>query len=257
MILAVNIGNTNIRAATDDGRDTVFYASEALSADNMIEQIESGLGSIWSQIQGSIVATVVPSQTDMMVTALQDKTGHPVRRIDIKNCGTLRVNRYEGLLGEDRVVCCMRALQKFSPPLIVIDFGTATTINIVNSGSEFLGGAILIGLQTGLDALNRNTAQLPPADTIPGEIPFIGKNTIENLHSGAVIGLACATEGFIRRIEEDLGKVSVIVTGGHAPVILPHCRFNYVYEPKLLLEGLLSLCGVPESSLDVLKEPKA
>jgi len=249
MILAVNIGNTNIRAALGhlDGTSckiisqTVFYAHEGC----IIDQIEAGLGLIWDQVEGSIIATVVPAHTDMIMSALEHKIGKPVKRIDINKCGHLHTDQYEGLLGEDRAVCCAQALQKYSPPFIVIDYGTATTINIVNGDGEFLGGAILTGLQTGLDALTHNTAQLPQISQMAAkkiEIPLIGKNTIQNLYSGAVIGLACATEGFLCRIEKELGvKMPVIITGGHGPVILPHCRFDYIHEPSLLLEGLLAL----------------
>jgi len=241
MILAVNIGNTNIRAAIGCQRivkQTVFYIDEGC----VIDQIEAGLGDIWAQIDGSIIATVVPDHTDMVVSALEQKTGRPVRRIDKKHCGNLRVDKYEGLLGEDRIICCAQALRKFSAPFVVIDYGTATTINVVNGSGAFIGGAILTGLQTGLDALTHNTAQLPQISAAEAHIPLIGKNTVENLQSGAVIGLACATEGFLNRIEAEMGcKMPVIVTGGHGPIVLPYCRFDYIHEPSLLLEGLLAL----------------
>ena len=241
MILAVNIGNTNIRAAIGCRsivKQTVFYANGGC----LIDEIEAGLGAVWDKIEGSIIATVVPGNTDMVVSALKNKTGRPVKRIDKNNCGNLRIDRYEGLLGEDRIVCCARALQKFSPPFVVIDYGTATTINVVNGCGQFIGGAILTGLQTGLDALTRNTAQLPQINAVKEKVPLIGKNTVENLQSGAVIGLACAAEGFLNRIEDEMGcKMPVIVTGGHSPVILPYCRFDYIHEPSLLLEGLLAL----------------
>jgi len=241
MILAVNIGNTNIRAAIGGQsiiKQTVFHSDEGCVTD----LIEAGLGAIWDQIEGTIIATVVPEHTDMIVSALEKKTKRPVKRIDKNHCGHLRVDRYEGLLGEDRIVCCAQALRKFSSPFVVIDYGTATTINVVNGDGEFIGGAILTGLQTGLDALTRNTAQLPPISTVTEQIPLIGKSTVENLLSGAVVGLACATEGFLTRIEEEMGcKMPVIVTGGHGPIILPYCRFDYIHEPSLLLEGLLAL----------------
>ena len=240
MILAINIGNTNIRAAIGNGgieAQTVFYAH----TDNIIDHLQEGFGDIWDKIKGSIIATVVPEQEGKVMKALQDKIKKPVKRVDVRNCGNLRTDKYKGLLGEDRVVCCARALQKYAVPLAVIDFGTATTINVVDKEGEFIGGAILPGLRTGLDALVRNTAQLPPI-TVGKSIPLIGKNTTENLESGAVIGLACAVEGFLGRIEKELGyEISVVVTGGHAPVILPYCQFEYSHEPVLLLEGLLSL----------------
>ena len=279
MILAVSVGNTNVRAAVGQGsvlKQTVFRRAflksgntdthgtiEALEAGycpvsnydechaSVIKRIQDGLGIVWGQIRGGIVSTVVPGCTDVIVSNLEGKIGRPVQRIDVKHCGGLDIELYENLPGEDRVVCCAHALQKFTPPFVVVDYGTATTVNVVNAKGQFMGGAILPGLQTGLDALAHNTAQLPQISmlTKKSTIPLIGKNTAENLQSGAVIGLACATEGFIRRISEFCefaiiergSKIPVIVTGGHGSAILPYCQFDCIHEPDLLLEGLLSL----------------
>ena len=242
MILGVNIGNTNIRAAI--GYPDKIIAQTVVYIEEGMEQIEINLGSdIWGKIEGSIIATVVPPQTEAVIKILEEKSRKPIQRIDIKHCGNLKTDRYQGLLGEDRVVCCARALQKFSPPFVVIDYGTATTINVVNEHGEFLGGAILAGLETGLKALTSSTAQLPRIRTRNlGKIPLIGTNTVESLQSGAIIGLASATEGVLRRMEEELScKLPAIVTGGHAPSVLPYCLFSYTYESSLLLEGLLAL----------------
>ncbi|MCL1988196.1 MAG: type III pantothenate kinase [Firmicutes bacterium] len=248
MILAVNIGNTNIRAAVGNPKilaQTVFYANE-----NPIQQIETGLSSqIWEKITGSIIATVVPEQTETIVNLLKSKTTAPIKLVDTKNCGNLKTDNYSGLLGEDRAVCCSHALDIMtknndSRHFAVIDFGTATTINVVNPQGEFLGGAILGGLQTGINSLSLNTAQLPKITFDKSDkIPLIGTNTVDNLRSGAAIGIACAIEGFLARIKLELQteNLAVIVTGGHSPIILPHCNFTYLYEPTLLLEGLLNL----------------
>ena len=244
MILAVNIGNTNIRAALGQPgiiKQIAFSADEeSVDKGSAIEMIEKSFGPIWDKLSECVMASVVPALAEEISIDLERKTNKPVRRIDIRNCGDLRTDLYEGLLGEDRVVCCAHALQKFEPPFIVIDYGTATTINVVNEKGEFIGGAILTGLLTGLIALTKNTAQLPQIDYKRKDVPLIGTNTTENLLSGAVIGLACATEGFLSRIDKG-NKMQVIVTGGHAPIILPHCNFKYIHEPSLLLEGLLSL----------------
>ena len=253
MILSVNIGNTNIRAAIGEksiSAQSVFYANEGYTI-NLIETRLLKPNNIpWGQIKECRMATVVPDNLDKIITDLQSKTGQPVKRIDIRHCGNLRTDQYTGLLGEDRVICCAYTLQKYTPPFVVIDCGTATTINVVNNKGEFLGGAILPGLLTGLNALQQNTAQLPLIEEIVGNIPILGTNTKENLKSGAVIGISCALEGFLQRINEILQienqlknqiKVNVIVTGGHAPVILPYCRFDYFHEPDLLMEGLMAL----------------
>ena len=241
-ILAVSIGNANFRVAAGSRdaieKQAVIFANEGFAA---VDQIEARLGIQWEQIEGSIIASVVPAHTDVVAAALEKKIGQPAQRIDACNCGKLRTEAYEGLLGDDRLVCCARALQKYKEPFVIVDFGWAVTINVVSNNGEFLGGAIMPGLTESLDALAKSTALLPRVGWI-GEVKVIGKNTQKEMQSGAVIGLACAVEGFLQRIEEELAeKPSVIITGGHSPVILPHCRFKYDYEPDLLMEGLLSL----------------
>ena len=247
MILAVNAGNTTIRAALGQKNgpphSQIVFCAKNLDEAVLVRQIEERLGAdIWGRIQGSILASVVPEYREIIKAVITHKTGRPVQRVDTLNCGSLKTGQYEGLLGEDRAVCCAQALKKFAPPLVVIDCGTATTVNVVNESGEFLGGAIMAGLQTGLDSLARKTAQLPAIKGGSGEISAIGKNTEECLLSGAVIGLAAAIEGYVERIAEHLNAVpKIILTGGHAELVLPHCRFDYIHEPLLLLEGLFDL----------------
>ncbi|MCL1998596.1 MAG: type III pantothenate kinase [Turicibacter sp.] len=242
MILAVNIGNTNIRAAIgqiDIEAQAVFYSDEIADFSTIATLFANTLDFSWDEIEGVIISTVVPEKTELIIAALSTKTDN-IKRVDVSK--RLNTEAYSGLLGEDRAVCSFMALQKYIPPFVIIDFGTATTINIVNGASEFIGGAILSGLFTGLNALNTTTAQLPKIDFEQMQnIPIIGKNTAENLASGAVYGLAAAAEGFLNRIEKEMPLTAVIVTGGHAPIILPYATFDYVHEPDLLLLGLFAL----------------
>ena len=246
MNLAVNIGNTNIRAAlgdTDNYSQAVFYLSKDMGKENFIHEIERKLGNdVWDKASRSIIASVVPAYTNLVVEILEQKTGGPVARVDINNCGKLDISRYKGKLGEDRAVCCAGAMYKHKPPFVLIDFGTATTFNVVNKDGIFMGGAIMAGLQTGLKALAESTAQLPAMSNMWEKPKVIGTDTMENLLSGAILGTAGAAEGFIDRIKAEIGEeIKVVATGGHAPAVLPVCRFPYIHEPSLLLEGLLSL----------------
>ena len=250
MILAVNIGNTNIRAAIgkkEPELDAVAWGDEVASGDSLTRFIEERFGpDLWDKLEGSILASVVPSQTPLVSGAIQAKTGTAPQRIDIKGCMSLNLKRYKGLPGEDRVVCCVGALQKYQPPFILVDFGTATTVNAVTEDRAFIGGAILAGLHISLKALADRTAQLPLIIPVKAKsdarVPLIGTGTEENLLSGAVLGQAFAVEGYVNRIKSQLGpQTKVIVTGGHAPVVLPCCNFEYIHEPNLLLCGLFSL----------------
>jgi len=229
MKLAVSIGNGSIRAAFSGsaGKQMVFNTWDI-----------AALGKIDAEITDSIIASVVPAYTDEVAAVLEEKTGKPPRRVDTAKCGRLNTSRYEGLLGEDRAVCCARALEKYGAPVVVIDFGVVTTVNVVNAEGEFLGGAVLAGLTMGLDALAKGAALLPRVGWI-GEVHVVGKNTTEGMHAGAVIGLAGAAEAFVSRLGAE--SRTVIVTGTQAPVVLPWCRFEHVHEPDLLMEGLLGL----------------
>lgn len=246
MILAVNIGNTNVRAAIGEKKHieavAVLPTDELNSAEDFNHFLNKSFGEkIWRRVEGSIISTVVPQKNSYIKETLIQGTGKIPKTIERRSLSYINASQYDGLLGEDRIVCCAGVLSKYEPPFILVDFGTATTVNVVNEKSEFLGGAILPGVKTGIKALSDNTAQLMETE-IEGDIPVIGKNTRENLLSGAIIGLALAVEGYISLIEGELGSgFAVVVTGGHAPLVLPYCRFPYTHEPDLLPKGLFAL----------------
>ncbi|MDR1705491.1 MAG: type III pantothenate kinase [Clostridiales bacterium] len=242
-ILALGIGNTNLQAAA--GRYGGFAASHMpikdLSRENFLCFMEKAFGpGIWEKPGGIILSTVFPEKTPGIIDAIEEKTGKPVRRIDSKACGGI-TSKYRGLLGEDRLVCCAGALRIAEPPFLVADFGTAATINVVDKNKTFIGGTIMTGVKTGLLALSEGTAQLPLTELKP-DSPVIGINTEQNLISGAVIGAACALEGYITRIWAELGyEAPVIITGGDAAAVLPHLRLRCQYEPELLIQGLFAV----------------
>ena len=246
MILAVNIGNTNIRAALGKSEphcECVAYWEEVPTGEELTRFLEARLGGgLWQDIEGCIIASVVPKKTPFVIDAIRAMTSAPLRRVDFASLRGLSVAGYQGPPGEDRIVACVGAMQKYGTPLILIDFGTATTVNVIDEAGQFLGGAILAGLHISLEALAGRTAQLPLIEQLHGEIPVIGRSTRDNLISGAVLGEAFAVEGYVARLRKTLGeKASVIVTGGHAPTILPHCAFGHIHEPNLLLSGLFAL----------------
>jgi len=246
LILAVNIGNTNVRVAVGEGqptRDAVAFWDEIPGPEGFLRLVEGQFGGgIWQQIEGSIIASVVPEQTSVVAGALEAKLGRPPKRVDPQNLSGLDLSAYKDTPGEDRVVCCVGALGLHPPPLILIDFGTATTVNVIDKDGRFLGGAILAGLHISLEALAGRTAQLPLIEELSGDVPLIGTRTREGMVSGAVLGEAFAAEGYVARIKSILGSSTpVYVTGGHAPVILPHVGFEHTHAPNLLLSGLFTL----------------
>ncbi len=140
-------------------------------------------------------------------------------------------------VGADRVANCVAALERHPGPLVVVDFGTAINFDAVSAAGEFVGGAIAPGLEVAVNALGERAARLfgielatPPA--------AIGKNTAENMQSGAIFGFAGLVDGMVRRFAGELGSLSVIATGGLAGLVTPHCETVDEVAPWLTLDGL-------------------
>ena len=144
-----------------------------------------------------------------------------------------------GQLGADLVADAVAGLASYPVPLVVIDMGTATTISVVNSKKQYIGGMIMPGVGISLDALTARASQLSGI-SIDAPRHIIGKNTIECMKSGVLYSNAAALDGIIDRIEEELGeKTTVIATGGLAKKIVSHCRKEIILDEELLLKGLM------------------
>lgn len=241
MILCVAIGNTRIQCAVGVG---IGYKQFAIDTKDIICEtcftafIQENIGAELNVLVGCIVACVVPEKKQIVVDAIKKNNANiPIKFIDKERYG-IDFSRYDGNLGEDRVVCCVEAVARYKKPVVIIDFGTATTVNVIDENNVFLGGAILAGVQMGVNALSKATAQLPMIDDfVP--VCAIGGGTRECIASGAVMGAAFAAEGYIKHITEALkARPVVVITGGNASRVVPHCGFEFVYEPSLLMEGL-------------------
>jgi type III pantothenate kinase len=151
-------------------------------------------------------------------------------------------NRYDdpGSVGADRIVNAVAAGRHYGFPAIIVDIGTATTVEAVDGDGCYLGGAILTGLYVSLDALVSRTAKLPSVDLEEGPPRVIATNTPDSIRSGFIYGYAGALDALIRRSREELGEdgIRVIATGGPAGVIVPHCREIEEFDPDLTLKGL-------------------
>ena len=141
-------------------------------------------------------------------------------------------------VGSDRIVIAVAALAEYEPPLILLDLGTATTIEVVDRGNTYLGGCIIPGVRISLEALTSRTAQLPGIN-LDKPKQVIGKNTVDCMRSGIMYGTAAMLDGMLDRVEEELGfQAKVVVTGGMAQFIAPLCRREMSLERDLLLKGL-------------------
>jgi len=245
MTLCVGIGNTNIRCAVGSAANYtkgVLLTEKAQNADDFTCFIEDSFQSdIWQKLERCIISSVVPQKNEIIEKSLRNKRESlSVQYVDLTKCN-VDFSRYKTRLGDDRAVCSAAAAARYDTPIIVVDFGTATTVNVINEEKIFLGGAILVGVKTGLAALSSATAQLGAGGDL-SRVTVIGEDTNECLVSGAVIGTVAMVEGYVTRIKNMLGKEpTIVLTGGNATKITPYCDFDFVHEPSLLIEGLFLL----------------
>jgi len=141
-------------------------------------------------------------------------------------------------VGSDRIVIAVAALAEYEAPLILMDLGTATTIEVVEPGNIYMGGVIIPGVKVSVDALTSRAAQLPGI-SLDQPKHVIGKNTVDCMRSGIMYGTAGMIDGIVDRMEEELGhKSTLVATGGMAQFVTPLCKHDIILERDLLLKGL-------------------
>ena len=246
MILAIDIGNTNINIGCFDEDDILFL--ERASTDINKTELEYAVlvktileihDTKADDIKGAIISSVVPSLVHTIKVALRK----------LVNCDPLVVGPgiKTGLnilldnpaqIGADLVVESVAALNKYGAPLIIIDMGTATTLAVINKNNDYIGGVLYPGLNIALDALVSRTSLLPTI-SLGRPKKCIGSNTIDAMKSGIIYGEASKLDGMIERFEEELGyECKLIATGGLSKVVVPNCRHNIVLDNDLILIGL-------------------
>jgi type III pantothenate kinase len=140
-------------------------------------------------------------------------------------------------VGPDRIADAVAAYEKYGGPTVVVDFGTANTIEAISEKGEYLGGAIIPGIEISLDALFGRAAALRRVELVPPR-NVIGKSTVESIQSGAIYGFSGQVDSMVERFRAELGECTVVATGGLAELIIPHSRTIEHFEPWLTLEGL-------------------
>ena len=249
MILAVDIGNSNIVIGGIEEMEILFEArlrtdSTKTSDEYCIDlkMILEVYGVQSSQVEGAIISSVVPQVMNSMKTALKKLTGHTALVVGpgLKTGLNIKIEN-PAQTGADLVVGSVAALREHKAPIIVIDMGTATTVTVIDETGAFIGGSICPGVKISLDALTERTALLPGLQ-LDQPKRAIGKNTIDCMRSGIMLGNACMLDGLIARFEEEIGsKATVVATGGIAKFVLPMCRTSILYDKDLLLKGLATL----------------
>lgn len=250
MIFTVDVGNTNIVLGAFENDKLKFTSRVATEASKMEDQYAIEFGNIIklngykpSQFDGAIISTVVPPLMSTLKRALKKLLKCRVLVVGpgIKTGLNIKIDN-PAMLGADLVCGAVGALLKYTPPCIIFDMGTATTISGINAKGEMVGGSIMPGVRISLEALSKSAAQLPEINLDMREETVIGANTIDCMASGVVLGNAAMMEGMIDRYREILGENAVVIaTGGLAPVISKHCRRDVHVEENLLLDGLYEI----------------
>lgn len=249
MILAVDIGNSNIVLGTIDGEKIIFEARLRTDPTKTSDEYCIDLKSILDvyrvnvvSVEGAIIASVVPQVLNSIKTAIKKLTGKNALVVGpgLKTGLNIKIEN-PAQTGADLVVGCVAALREHKPPMIVIDMGTATTMIVLDENGALIGGSISPGIKISLDALTERTALLPGLQ-LDQPKRAIGRNTIDCMRSGIMLGNACMLDGMVERMEAELGKkATVVITGGIAKFVIPMCNTPMIYDKDLLLKGLAVL----------------
>ena len=266
MLLAIDVGNTNTVLGVFDGEEVIEHWRIATVPDRTADEIAVVLQGLLAQsavfkdpvrygggggggapgigIEGISLCSTVPSvlhemremcrryygEVPAVIVEPGVKTGVPIRMDNPKE------------VGSDRIMNALAAVHLYGGPAIVVDFGTSTNFDAVSARGEFVGGALAPGIEISVDALSRRAAQLLKVElTRPPRV--VGKNTVEALQSGIVYGFAGQVEGIARRMARELapadpGSVTIIATGGLAPLVIDEVSIIDAHEPWLTLIGL-------------------
>lgn len=249
MVLAIDIGNTNIvigiyeadrlqfvsRICTDPSKTAEEYAV-------LLSNILTLRGIEYETCEGAIISSVVPRLNQAIKNAIRKMA--PVEALivgpGIKTGINIKMDE-PARTGADLISTAVGAATKYELPVIVVDLGTATKITTIDAQRNYNGGCIMPGIEIGLDALVGRTAQLPQI-SLEGDIKVIGKNTVDCMRSGVVLGAASMIDGMLTRYLDEIGEDATIVAcGGIVNAIIPHCVHDIIVDEDLLLDGLYAI----------------
>ena len=249
MILALDVGNTNICIGCFNEGKILFTGRMSTDHSKTADEYAIGFNSIirlyghhTGDVVGSIISSVVPPLNPILRDAVKRLTGTTPLQVGpgLKTGLNILLDN-PGQLGSDQVVDAVAAIHQYPKPLIVVDMGTATTLSAIDGEGRYLGGMILPGVRVSQDTLTGRTSQLPRISLEP-PAHVIGKNTIDCMKSGAIYGNAAMIDGMIQRMEAEAKPVAtVVMTGGNAEMIQPHCKRKILIDENLLLDGLYYL----------------
>lgn len=258
MLLTADIGNTSITLGIFEEEALVEEFRLASDKDLSLEEYEVLVKSLFKNynVNGCIISSVVEELTVKFKNAVDNvfKINSLVLSTKI-NTGVKICLDNPDEAGADRIANAVGAYVLYNHPVIVVDFGTATTFDIVNANGEFIGGVISLGIMSQMKALNRFTSKLPQTDVSISN-SAIGHNTNDAILSGVIRGTASMIDGLVEQCEKELGQKSILVaTGGYSGLIANYLKrpFDFI-NPTLTLEGLRYLYGINSNIIGKLQE---
>ena len=255
MLLCVDVGNTQTALALyGDGPDAVWDArlrtERRATADELALGIRGVLGGRAADVTGVAALSTVP----VLLRELRDMLARHFAGLEtvlvepgVRTGVPLLVDNPKEI-GADRVVQALAAHERHGGACVVVDFGTSTTVDVVSARGEFLGGAIAAGVAVSADALATRAAALRPVELVAPR-SALGRNTVESMQAGLVLGAAAQVDGLVTRLSVALvardgaGPVAVVASGGLAPVVVPECATVTDHVPDLTLRGLRSVAA--------------
>jgi type III pantothenate kinase len=246
MLLAVDVGNTQTHFGTFRGEELVEHWRFATVRESTSDQLGSALQSLldlrglsFADLDASIVSSTVPQLEPEWTTMASRYLWHEMLLVGPGTKTGMGI-RYDNPreIGADRLVNAVAIRERFGGPAVCVDFGTATTFDVVSAAGEYVGGSLMTGIEISLEALSERGARLPKVDLAPPK-SVIGRNTIDAIRSGVVFGYAGAIDAILRRLYSELGsRPHVVATGGLAPLVVPYTEEISEVDELLTLTGL-------------------
>jgi type III pantothenate kinase len=247
VLLVVDVGNTHTHFGTFSGTDLLQHWRFATVRTSTADELGAALRSLlelrgmgFEDLSASVVSSTVPQLEPEWLAMADRYLGHRMLAVG-PGVRTGMALRYDNPreIGADRLVNAVALRDRYHGAAVCVDFGTATTFDIVSEASEYLGGVILPGIEISVDALTERGAKLPKIE-IAEPRAVIGKTTVDAIRAGIVYGYAGAIDGILRRIEREMGdeQVHVIATGGLSTKIVPFTELIDEVDDLLTLNGL-------------------
>jgi len=246
MLLAVDVGNTQTHFGAFRGEELLEHWRFATVRQSTADELGAALANLlalrgyaFADVTASIVSSTVPQLEPEWLAMAERYLGHRMHAVG-PGTRTGMAIRYDNPreIGADRLVNAVAIRERFAGLAVCVDFGTATTFDVVSAGGEYLGGSLMTGIEISLEALSERGARLPKIDLAPPR-SVVGKNTIDAIRSGVVYGYAGAIDAILRRLYDELGeRADVIATGGLAGLVVPYTEEIAEVDDLLTLTGL-------------------